>query len=82
MLGIPDAGLGRKLSDKFRELLRLLAFNLEYFAGEKSLGLPPLSPLLIEQMDLDLGSGPIPLVIHGKNITIKGLETSAVKEAQ
>lgn len=50
--------------------------------GEKSLGLPPIGPLIIDEMTLDLGSGPIPLVLDARNISIKGLDTSSVKAAR
>lgn len=56
--------------------------NYPRYIGEKSLGLPPISPLFVDEITLDLGSGPIPLVINGKNLSFSGLETTSINEAQ
>lgn len=50
--------------------------------GEKTLGLPTIAPLHVDALTLDLGQGPISLVLDVKDLDVKGLELSEVKSAE
>ncbi|KAK3916066.1 Protein takeout [Frankliniella fusca] len=50
--------------------------------GDKALGLPSIGPLIVDDMTLDLGSGPITLVLNAQNLSIAGLEATTVESAE
>ncbi|XP_026276952.1 protein takeout-like [Frankliniella occidentalis] len=50
--------------------------------GEKTLGIAPIDPLHVDEMTLDLGSGPISIVLSAKDLNIVGLHSTTVDSAE
>ncbi|KAJ1519758.1 hypothetical protein ONE63_005014 [Megalurothrips usitatus] len=51
-------------------------------AGEKSLGLPSIDPLHVDEVSLDLGKGPITLVLDIKDLDVVGLSSTTFKSTK
>ncbi|XP_034234948.1 protein takeout-like [Thrips palmi] len=70
-----DPNFNKCLSSSIEKVVYLLK------DGDKQLGLNPIGPLKVDEMTLDLGSGPFSLLLNAKDISFQGLEKTTFKEA-
>lgn len=54
----------------------------KYRNGLPELGLAPLDPLRIDEMDIVQGEGPVNIVLNFKNVDITGFSDVIVKKAK